>query len=422
MTEESSESIDAVRALVAERHRFDEWLSALDARREETPEHVYERVHGDYLARRSHVMSALHAHVPGLEELQAELDARAANLATRSQAEEDERAEAMLRHAVGEYDDEKWDDVRKRVESTLATLGAEREALDEQRTDVGSLLENARPEPSAEAEAAEAAEAADALSPDAVTGHEASEKDRTETLADVTLEPPAEDRVSTGANETADWLGVMTPPSTGSQRRAQDDVEQDTKDTKDTQDERDDARPDADQSASRGTSSADERSRADSPSGHDRDTSESTAVEELELTPDEPPMPNIPPFERASMWGARPSSTRDDSSDEAEDVFGDARSARAGSSAGSTRDSAQRESDETSGDTSEDKAAAKSNDFDELAFLRSVIDPKASEPMVPRGAPSNSDAQKTLRCTECGTMNLPTEWYCERCGGELAAF
>jgi hypothetical protein len=28
---------------------------------------------------------------------------------------------------------------------------------------------------------------------------------------------------------------------------------------------------------------------------------------------------------------------------------------------------------------------------------------------------------KTLKCTECGTMNYPTEWYCERCGGELAA-
>ena len=28
---------------------------------------------------------------------------------------------------------------------------------------------------------------------------------------------------------------------------------------------------------------------------------------------------------------------------------------------------------------------------------------------------------KTLKCQECGTMNYPTEWYCERCGGELAA-
>jgi hypothetical protein len=32
-----------------------------------------------------------------------------------------------------------------------------------------------------------------------------------------------------------------------------------------------------------------------------------------------------------------------------------------------------------------------------------------------------SEQVKTLRCQECGTMNYPTEWYCERCGGELAA-
>jgi hypothetical protein len=29
--------------------------------------------------------------------------------------------------------------------------------------------------------------------------------------------------------------------------------------------------------------------------------------------------------------------------------------------------------------------------------------------------------KKTLKCAECGAMNLPTEWYCERCGAELAA-
>ncbi|MFL5560320.1 MAG: hypothetical protein ACJ79K_02490 [Gemmatimonadaceae bacterium] len=27
---------------------------------------------------------------------------------------------------------------------------------------------------------------------------------------------------------------------------------------------------------------------------------------------------------------------------------------------------------------------------------------------------------KTLRCGECDAMNFPTEWYCERCGAELA--
>lgn len=32
-------------------------------------------------------------------------------------------------------------------------------------------------------------------------------------------------------------------------------------------------------------------------------------------------------------------------------------------------------------------------------------------------APSNT---KTLKCAECGAMNYASEWYCERCGAELA--
>ena len=32
-----------------------------------------------------------------------------------------------------------------------------------------------------------------------------------------------------------------------------------------------------------------------------------------------------------------------------------------------------------------------------------------------------SEAAKSLKCGECGAMNYPTEWYCERCGAELAS-
>jgi hypothetical protein len=43
-----------------------------------------------------------------------------------------------------------------------------------------------------------------------------------------------------------------------------------------------------------------------------------------------------------------------------------------------------------------------------------------SNPIVlkPQGG---QERHKTLKCQECGTMNYPTEWYCERCGAELAA-
>lgn len=35
--------------------------------------------------------------------------------------------------------------------------------------------------------------------------------------------------------------------------------------------------------------------------------------------------------------------------------------------------------------------------------------------------PTSGTVDRTLKCGECGAMNLPTEWYCERCGAELAA-
>jgi hypothetical protein len=53
--------------------------------------------------------------------------------------------------------------------------------------------------------------------------------------------------------------------------------------------------------------------------------------------------------------------------------------------------------------------------------------PAAGQPQATRqGTPSflkgmPTEQVKSLKCQECGTMNYPTEWYCERCGGELAA-
>src|SRR6266699_3299157 len=43
-------------------------------------------------------------------------------------------------------------------------------------------------------------------------------------------------------------------------------------------------------------------------------------------------------------------------------------------------------------------------------------------PIIPDpSAAGDEEAARTLRCKECGTMNLPTEWYCGQCGAELAA-
>lgn len=71
--------------------------------------------------------------------------------------------------------------------------------------------------------------------------------------------------------------------------------------------------------------------------------------------------------------------------------------------------------------------------FDEFPVLRpgtgtgTVSPPSttavATPPSVPKSGGAHdprSEQHKTLKCPECGAANYPTEWYCERCGGELA--
>jgi len=84
-------------------------------------------------------------------------------------------------------------------------------------------------------------------------------------------------------------------------------------------------------------------------------------------------------------------------------------------------------------------ADTKDDSLDELDFLKSVTDDESTGPATggmaaaePESAPdvATSSAEsdiagqsqaKTLKCGECGELNRPTEWYCERCGAELAS-
>ncbi len=85
-------------------------------------------------------------------------------------------------------------------------------------------------------------------------------------------------------------------------------------------------------------------------------------------------------------------------------------------------------------------ADAKETSLDELDFLKSVTEDESTGPAtggmaaaaapesVPDVATSSAESDiigqpqaKTLKCGECGELNRPTEWYCERCGAELAS-
>jgi hypothetical protein len=366
MTEQTPVSIDDVRALVAERHRFDDWLSALEGRRADTPEHVYARVHGDYLARRQRVLEQLHAQAPALADLLATLDATSSELAARMGAQEDERTEAMLRHAVGEFDDAAWHAVRDRVEASLQEMGVEHTSLESQRADVRQLLAEAMPEVAPESEPEPELEA-DASAPAA---------------EHVGASTPSIDEAAAQAPEAA------TEPFDGPSWMTDDAVAAPTEEPAISADDA----PDRVLSITE-TLAAIEADVVDEPI---------TSREQDENGVIRPPMSGG--LERPNFWGTRQSGVpaAEPADTEPQDLYGDATSDR-----GVASDSGG--------------AAAPADAFDELAFLRSVIDPQAQSPSVPK-APGTDAPQKTLRCTECGTMNLPTEWYCERCGGELATF
>ena len=394
MSESVPVSIDAVRALVAERQRFDQWLSALEARRAETPVHVYDRVRADYASRRSGVLEQLHDQAPALATLLAELDERASALASQVQAQEDERAEAMLRHAVGEFDDVAWDAVRERVEQALGELQGARDGVEAQRDELRGLLDEARPAPAHGESEPGAVEAAGA----AMTPPEDEAGDRPHTDAGGPSTAVAADAASSPSATAHGDVRSEEALRAGPAADAPTDVERWRT-----------AGPE--RSAGAETDEAVLTSAGDQAPGRAATVTETLAaidadvVDPVDLGPEgapRPPMSAVPRF-----WGSPASAP-----------------APSAGPAGPSDPTGALEGGTTSGIAPDAGAASPPADaFDDLAFLRSVIDPGvgAASSMAPK-APGMGEPQKTLRCTECSTMNLPTEWYCERCGGELASF
>lgn len=371
MTETRSVSIDEVRALVTERQRYDDWLTALEARRDETPARVFERVHGDYRTRRADVMSRLREHVPGLASLGNELDARLSALESQLGTLEDERAEAMLRTAVGEFDADRWEQVRHNVEAQIGQLGESRTALLTEVDEVRTLLSSARTEP-------------EVVEPEVVAEVPAETPEAFVEIAPIAEPAPVELAIDENAGMIDIDVPTVIVESTGS-------IEETFGETVDIQ-------------PIPASASAEEMA--------DLDNALALFAGDAASQPHQPPIvPTMPTPQHLEMPGATLPPSLDGL-----DVFDDAElgDLRMSPPSRATATVTPQSSSSTSG------ATGSRDGFDDLAFLRSVVDP-STQGGVARGA-ATGDQQKTLRCTECGTMNLPTEWYCERCGGELAAF
>ncbi len=310
MSDQKSHNIAEIESLLGSRQQLTGWLDRLDAAGSRAPESVRAKVRADYRARLAQVVTQLGTHADLISSTLDGLKAQAREFGQLRSEELEVRAEAELRHSVGEYTDDEWQLVE--LESSGKIEGFDQE-LDRLSGEIGRLEEvqsliqpAAHPTPPAPAHPAHPAH-----QPEILVTHG-------------TEMPPMHEEPMDQPSLTLVKDAAAPLP-----------------------------RPEAPRFVPRG--------------GMPKPR-ESGANRAIPFPQSTPPAPSATP--------AQP---------------------------------------------------------DELAFLRSVTldaptggrstpsaTPTAVSPLDREERPSTTVA-KTLKCGECGSLNRPTEWYCERCGAELAA-
>jgi hypothetical protein len=132
-------ALSEVPALLEERRRYEAWLDALEAKRESTPQHVFERVQADYRSRLERVQERLAVHRNALAEERSNLESRLSLVEAEEKMRRDEHAELELRLLVGELSDKDAGDAVRTLNDTLKQLSSERESMRAKLDALGQL-------------------------------------------------------------------------------------------------------------------------------------------------------------------------------------------------------------------------------------------------------------------------------------------
>ena len=144
MTDWTTPPLDEIRGLVAERGRFETWLSTLEARRSATPAHVFDRVWQDYDGRRQRVADTLTGHLGALQAAESGLAGRHDELSRALAQRRDALAEVELRALVGEFDEQEGAARREEVLVAIAELEREAGVVGSELSDVRDLTAQVR--------------------------------------------------------------------------------------------------------------------------------------------------------------------------------------------------------------------------------------------------------------------------------------
>src|ERR1700686_4954622 len=140
MAEREPVSLDALNGLLKERQRYEEWLAALEDKRANTPESVYQRVQGDYQTRLREVSSKLAERAGELRENIDALTIKLEEITRQETQQREARQEAELRAAVGEYTDKQWKEIGGAWDKELARLLKDKNAVDAQLNELNRIF------------------------------------------------------------------------------------------------------------------------------------------------------------------------------------------------------------------------------------------------------------------------------------------
>jgi hypothetical protein len=346
MSKSKTNALDALRALIAERQQYDQWISTLESKRDGTVEHVFNRVYSDYRSRLDRVVGEIRGHAEELQLSIAALSSRLGEVAKDEEAKRDAMAEAKLRADVGEYDDARWESMQADAKRELDKIAGDRASLEGQLAELESIKKLSEvTAPSIEAIRAESSPEPEQSSP--VVAEPTTQPAPTPSTASVEA-PPAQHTAQRKQFSDVGWPArdIVEPMVDVTTAR------QDATAVKSTARPADAPSPAPAARASVGTAAS---SAPASPQTFAANMDAALAVPRPSATPVAPPPTPTPPRKKR--------------------------------------------------DTPTGKDAEISS-----GFSKPIRTPADSRPEV----------NKTLKCPECGTANYPTEWYCERCGGELA--
>jgi hypothetical protein len=355
-----------VSGLMEERRRFESWLAALDARRDTTPPRVFTRVHADYTTRLEAVVKQLTSHSEGLRAELASLTERLEAAHDEQQQVRDERAESELRAHVGELSVSEWEATARAADERIDALVTRHADLQAEMLRTRELLAEAqRPAtPHLAADAIPSAKARDAAAEASVSASVAA--------AAATATPGSIEAVS----DTAE--GAAHVPSAGPE--------------------------DAESAPSAAPAGAGESA---SPP-----TEISPALLDAQANLLEGPPAGAPPPRRTGAGSfdelAFLNSVVDTPAASADKP---AEPPKRESVPVRTRDIGIENRDATADASILGRSLKKGTPM--------AANISGNNPIVLKDKPAES--AKTLKCSDCGAMNYPTEWYCERCGAELAS-